>query len=64
MQTNSSFILYVVGGGLPPGIILNKTTGQLTGTPTDYGTWYTRVIAMTTYGSSNTGTLVFQIKQN
>jgi PKD repeat protein len=59
------FDTYVIGGsglptsytatGLPPGLSVNQTTGEITGTPTGPGTWFVTITATNAQGTSSAG---------
>ena len=53
--------LFSAGGGLPPGLFLNTTTGLIYGTPTTPGTYAAMVTATNAGGTSLSATVVFNI---
>ena len=53
---NSDFVFEVINNSLPAGLVLDRGTGAITGTPTDSG-WYKRVEIQITYEPDGTSKL-------
>ncbi|MEY4391175.1 MAG: hypothetical protein RLZZ400_918, partial [Actinomycetota bacterium] len=56
-------IYSISSGSLPAGLSLNPNTGQLTGTPTEYGTFNFAITAATDFSSTVTDNLTLNVNQ-
>lgn len=54
---------YAVTGTMPPGLTLNTTTGEISGTATQTGTWSPTISATDSGGSEQTATWNIEVKQ-